>query len=418
MSRKFKPINLLAVDLDMGAPLRVGRLAYVDREILFEFDPEFPIDALNISPFLLKTTPGSSIIKGPERNFDGLHGVFNDSLPDGWGRLLMDRKLRDLGIRPDQLTPLDRLAWIGSKGMGALSYHPEHPELADGNIRVQVDLDEVAEASRIVLEDRPEAIFDYLLQVGGSPQGARPKALIGLASDGSSIIHGEENLPEGYAHWLVKFGTQYDIPESGLVEQAYADMAREAGVVMPDTRILPSLNGPGYFAVRRFDRDGNRRVHMHSICGLLHADFRVPSIGYEELLKATQVLTRRQPDVEQMFLRMVFNVYAHNRDDHTKNHSFLMDRSGEWRLSPAYDVIFSDGPGGEHTLDIAGKGKNPGLEDIQKVGAAVGISKAVMSESVDRVRAAVGRWGEFADKNDVPKRVADEIAAVLFCMKS
>jgi serine/threonine-protein kinase HipA len=412
MSGKFKPINLLSVDLNMDEPLRVGRLAYVDREILFEFDPEFPVDTLNISPFQLKPTPGSSIIKGPERNFEGLHGVFNDSLPDGWGRLLMDRKLRDLGIRPNQLTPLDRLAWIGSKGMGALSYHPEHPELVKGDTR-PCDLDEVAEASRIVLEDSPEAVFDYLLRVGGSPQGARPKALIGRAMDGCSIIHGEENLPEGYEHWLVKFGSQQDIPETGLIEQAYADMARAAGVVMPETKVFPSQNGPGYFGVKRFDRDGNRRIHMHTLCGLLHADFRLPSIGYEELLKATQVLGRRQPDVEQMFLRMVFNVYAHNRDDHTKNHSFLMDRSGEWRLSPAYDVIFSDGPGGEHTLDIAGSGKNPGLEDIRKVGDAVGISKATMAESVDRVRASVDRWDEFADKNDVPRKVTAEIASVL-----
>ncbi len=413
MSGKFKPINLLAVDLEIGEPLRVGRLAYIDREIIFEFDPEFPVDTLNLSPFLLKPALGSSIIRGPEGHFEGLHGVFNDSLPDGWGRLLMDRKLRDMGIRPSQLTPLDRLAWIGSKGMGALSYRPEHPELTKGDARTWVDLDEVAEASRIVLEDRPEAVFDYLLQVGGSPQGARPKALVGLALDGSSIMHGEENLPEGYEHWLVKFGAHGDISEVGLIEKSYADMAQEAGVLMPATKVLPSKSGPGYFGIKRFDRNGNRRIHMHTICGLLHADFRLPSIGYEELLKATQVLTRRQSDVEQMFLRMVFNVCAHNRDDHTKNHSFLMDQTGDWRLSPAYDVIFSDGPGGEHTLDIAGEGKNPGLKDIRKVGATVGLSKATIAECVDRVMASVSKWTQIADKNGIPKKVADEIASVL-----
>jgi len=413
MSSQFKPINLLTVCLDLGESLRVGRLAYINREIIFEFDPGFPVETLKISPFQLKTSPGSSIIKGPVRDFEGLHGVFNDSLPDGWGRLLMDRKLRDIGMRSNQLTPLDRLAWIGTKGMGALSYHPEHPELAKKGTQTGLDLDEIAEASQIVLNDSPEAVFDYLLQVGGSPQGARPKALIGLALDGSSIIHGEEKLPEGYEHWLVKFGSQHDLPESGLIEQAYADMAREAGVVMPATKILPANKGPGYFGVKRFDRNGNRRIHMHTLCGLLHADFRLPSIGYEELLKATQTLTRQKPDVEQMFLRMVFNVYAHNRDDHTKNHSFLMDSTGEWRLSPAYDVTFSEGPGGEHTLDIAGEGKNPGLEDIQKVGRSAGISKATMSECVDKVRTSVDKWDEFADKNGLPKRIADEYASVL-----
>ena len=327
----------------------------------------------------------------------------------------MDRKLRDLDIRPNQLTPLDRLAWIGSKGMGALCYHPEHPELTKNSNPAQIDLDGIAEASRIVLEDSPEAVFDYLLQVGGSPAGARPKALIGLASDGSSIIHGEENLPEGYEHWLVKFGTQSDTPETGLIEQAYADMARAAGVIMPDTKVLPSNNGPGYFGIKRFDREGNRRIHMHTICGLVHADFRLPSIGYEELLKATQALTRRQPDVEQMFTRMVFNVYAHNRDDHTKNHSFLMDHKGEWRLSPAYDVMFSDGPGGEHTLDVAGEGKNPTLADIQKVGATVGISKSTMAKCVDLVGSSIDRWSEFANKNCVPEK---QIAAIASAFSS
>jgi serine/threonine-protein kinase HipA len=190
-------------------------------------------------------------------------------------------------------------------------------------------------------------------------------------------------------------------------------MAREAGVVMPDSKIFPSNDGPGYFGVKRFDRDGNRRIHMHTICGLLHADFRLPSIGYEELLKATQTLTRQHSDVEQMFLRMVFNVCAHNRDDHTKNHSFLMNSHGEWRLSPAYDVTFSDGPGGEHTLDIAGEGKNPSLEDIQNVGCSVGISKVIMAECVDRVRASIDKWSEFADRNGLPKRIADECASGL-----
>jgi serine/threonine-protein kinase HipA len=150
---------------------------------------------------------------------------------------------------------------------------------------------------------------------------------------------------------------------------------------------------------------------MHTACGLLHADFRLPSIGYEELLKATQALTRHQLDVEQMFIRMVFNVYAHNRDDHTKNHGFLMDNNGEWRLSPAYDVTFSDGPGGEHTLDIAGEGKNPGLKDIQKVGLSIGLSNATITECVDRVRVAVNKWSEFAERNGIPKKLAEKFTS-------
>jgi len=410
---KFSPITLLSVDLELGEPIRVGRLAFFERQIVFEFDENFPADTLNISPFMLRPSPGSTLIKGPDRLFDGLHGVFNDSLPDGWGRLLIDRKLREVGIRQSQLTPLDRLAWIGSRGMGALTYKPEHPALADGDGQKFTDLDAIADAARVVLEDSPEAVFDQLLEVGGSPGGARPKALIDVSVDGATVIHGESDLPDGYDHWLVKFGAREDVPEIGRIEQAYADMAAEAGVTMPETRVFPSKSGPGYFGIKRFDRNGCRRWHMHTICGLLHADFRLPSIGYEELLKATMALTRQQPDLEQMFTRMVFNVYAHNRDDHTKNHSFLMDASGEWRLSPAYDVVFSDGPGGEHSLDIGGEGTAPGEADIQKVGKSVGLSKAFIADCIDKVRTSVDQWATFADRHGVPRKLTSEIASVL-----
>ncbi|MGE4299099.1 MAG: type II toxin-antitoxin system HipA family toxin [Desulfovibrionaceae bacterium] len=409
---RYEPIRLLNVELDMGTSIHVGRLAWVDGEILFEFDRSFPIERLDISPFKLRPTPGSSVIKAPPRPFEGLHGIFNDSLPDGWGRLLMDRKLREVGIRPGQLTPLDRLAWVGSRGMGALCYRPEHPALG-GKDDTPLDLDRLAGEARLVLADSPEAVFDRLLNVGGSPGGARPKALVGVSEDGSRLIHGADSLPEGYAHWLVKFGAREDAREAGSIEMAYAEMAQVAGVAMPETRLFPSNDGPGYFGIRRFDRDGNRRIHMHTISGLLHADFRLPSMDYTDLLKATFLLTRRQPDVDQMFTRMAFNVLAHNRDDHTKNHSFLMDSDGEWRLSPAYDVTFSDGPGGEQSLAVAGEGRNPGVKDLRTVGKAVGIAKATVEERIERALDAVRRWPEFAGKHGVGKRRSEEISAEL-----
>lgn len=404
MSKGVNHIPLLTVDLDFSEPVRVGRLAYVNRVIVFEFDKDFPLDKLNISPFYLKPPLTGSIIKGPERFFDGLHGVFNDSLPDGWGRLLMGRMLSKLDIRSRQLTSLDRLAWVGSRGMGALVYKSEQPDLLEFDDNGNINLDEMAEAVRIVLEDRPEAVFDELLKVGGSPGGARPKALVGLSPDGKTMIHGEDQLDDGYEYWLVKFCGVDDSPETGLIEKAYADMAVAAGIDMPETRVFPSNNGPGYFGIKRFDRDTDGRKHMHTVCGLLNADFRLPSIGYEALLKATSALTRHQDDVSQMFLRMVFNVFAHNRDDHTKNHAFLMDETGEWRLSPAYDIVFSDGPGGEHTLDIGGEGCNPGIDDIRRVGENLKFDKKVVEESISKVRAAVDLWPSFAGDNDVSEK--------------
>ncbi|BDQ35462.1 type II toxin-antitoxin system HipA family toxin [Pseudodesulfovibrio portus] len=411
MSKCVNHIQLLTVYLDFNEPVRIGRLAYVNREIVFEFDKNFPVDELNISPFHLKPSLTGGIIKGPERLFEGLHGVFNDSLPDGWGRLLMDRTLSRLDIRPGQVTPLDRLAWVGSRGMGALVYKPEHPNLSEYDDNGNINLDEMAEAVKLVLEDSPEAVFKELLKVGGSPGGARPKALVGLSPDGRTMIHGEDQLDEGYEYWLVKFCGVDDSPETGLIEKAYADMAVVAGIDMPETRVFPSNNGPGYFGIKRFDRGADGRKHMHTACGLLNADFRLPSIGYEDLLKATSALTRHQEDVNQMFLRMVFNVFAHNRDDHTKNHAFLMDETGEWRLSPAYDMVFSDGPGGEHALDVGGEGRNPGIDDIRRVGKNLKLGKKVVEGAISQVRAAVDLWPSFAGGNGVSEKTIQAISS-------
>lgn len=396
MKPTLSPITLLHVLLDFGSkPVPVGRLALLNREIVFEFTPDFLVDTLKISPLKLRANEGHSIISGPPEPFEGLHGVFSDSLPDGWGRLLVDRKVKELGILPSQLTPLDRLAWVGTRGMGALIYQPER-QFTQGRLCEHVDLDELAEASRQVLEDVPDAVFDHLLMAGGSPQGARPKALIGLSEDKSTAIYGIERLPADYQHWLVKFADPQESSETGLIEKAYADMARDAGIDISETVVLSSNSSPGYFATRRFDRDRDRRLHMHTAAGMLNADFRVPSIGYVELLKLVSFVTRDQAAVGQMFLRMVFNVVAHNRDDHSKNHAFLMNEFGHWSLSPAYDVTFSKGPGGEHTMDVAGEGREPSLAHILKVATSVGLSQSVAEGALEKVTDIVSRWPDYA----------------------
>ena len=408
---RFRPISLLHVEVEPGGSrLSVGRLAWRDRVAYFEYDPAFLARGMELSPFRLRLAPG--VVEGPTRPFDGLHGLFNDSLPDGWGRLLMDRRLHQLGLHPGQLTPLDRLAWVGARGMGALIYRPEHPPLArDGD--PAIDLDKLAEEAGRVLDDSPRAVLDELLTVGGSPHGARPKALVGLSADHSRLIHGVGEVPDGFAHWLVKFRAAGDPIDVGAVEHAYAAMAREAGVDMPPTMLFPAKKGPGFFGAMRFDREHNQRVHTHTACGLLNASHVHPSLGYSDLLKATRSLVRHQAAVEQMFVRMVFNVLAFNRDDHTKNHSFLMRPDGTWRPSPAYDVTFSMGHGGEHALDVAGEGRNPGLEHILRVADEVGIGRAKANEIVDRVRPAVARWPEFADISGVSRQSAASIDRTL-----
>jgi serine/threonine-protein kinase HipA len=334
--------------------------------------------------------------------------AFNDGLPDGWGRLLRDRKLRQLNIQPQLLTQLDRLAWVGSRGMGALVYRPEHDALVKDTNDV-IDLDRLSEQSRKVLDDNPRAVLDELYKVGGSPQGARPKALVGYTPGIERLISGVDDLPSGYEHWLVKFPASSDTIDTGAIEQAYADMARSAGVIMPPTMLFPAKKGPGYFGTKRFDRDGNSRIHMHAVSGLLNADHTFSSITYEDLLKVTLLLTRRQAEQEQVFLRMIFNVLAHNRDDHTKNHSFLMSQTGQWSASPAYDVTFSEGPDGEHSLLIANEGRRPGEGHILQVAKAIGIDHKFAHAAIERVRNAVDGWPKFAAQTGVSRSMKAEI---------
>lgn len=411
--RKFLPITLLNVEMAIGGVMcSVGRLGKTRHGILFEYDPAFPRKTCDISPIRLREPAGSTAIPAPRQPFEGLHGVFDDSLPDGWGRLLMDRKLLDLEINPQLISPLDRLAWIGTRGMGALCYRPEHALLGkddDG----PVDLDRLAEKSRKVLAGSDKEVIDDLLRAGGSPGGVRPKALVGRSEDGRQLIHGIDDLPEGFSHWLVKFRAGEDAFDMGAVEHAYALMAREAGVDIPETTLLPSKTGPGHFAVRRFDRRGNRRVHMHTVAGLLDATHRMPSITYEDLLKVTMRLTRDQRQVDQMFVRMVFNVLAHNRDDHTKNHAFLMDPDGSWTVSPAYDLTFSSGAGGEHALSVGGEGARPGETHIRAAARTGGVSDDIVAACIDRTRAAVERWPEFAAAAGVSKKMAAAVSRTL-----
>lgn len=403
MNIRFEPIRLVSVEMKLGGVLRpVGRLAWVERRILFEYDETFPRRKLDISPFKLREAPPSKIIPAPAQPFEGLHGVFDDSLPDGWGRLLMDRKLAAIGIHPTQLTPLDRLAWVGTRGMGALQYRPGHPQLFPGRDG-PIDLDHLAAKSRQVLNDSPKAVLDELLRAGGTPGGARPKALVCLSPDGARLVHGMDDVPDGYSDWIVKFRAREEGIDAGAIEYAYSLMARVAGVDMPDTMLFPARKGPGHFGARRFDRDRQRRIHMHTAAGLLHASHRMPSLDYGELLKATRALTRQQGQVERMFARMVFNVFSQNRDDHTKNHGFLMDENGTWQVSPAYDLTHNAGMGGEHALAVAGEARTPGVKHILVVAKAVGVPDATAKRLIDQVKDAVDRWPRIASDAGVAK---------------
>ena len=385
------------VGLNFGAGINpVGRLAINNRQIYFQYHNSFIEQNLNISPFHLPLK--SNIFSFDYTLFEGLGGVFNDSLPDGWGRLLFDRFARSSGVLPSDIAPLDRLTHIGLNGLGALVYEPYHniQESSDN-----INLDKLAEQAREVLEGTSDEVLQDLLSLNGSSAGARPKALIGLNNDYKKIIHGTHDLPDEYAPWIVKFRNSQDGYDAGAIEYVYALMAKKAGILMPDVNLFPAKKGSGYFAVKRFDRNGKQRFHMHTACGLLHSDFRVPSLDYEDLIALTSALTKDAREIEKLYRLAVFNVLAHNRDDHSKNFSFLMDAKGEWKLSPAYDLTFSSGPHGEQSTMVMGEGRNPSVDHLVKLGYEAKISKARITEIIDQTQTALASWKVLAKKHGV-----------------
>jgi len=273
-----------------------------------------------------------------------------------------------------------------------------------------VDLGWFADLATSMAEDATVEDLRRARAATGGSAGARPK-FVALLDGQTGRLRDHRRSPEpGERRVLIKHRATTDSPTAVEEEEAYAQMARAANIALPWTMVLRSGRGDAFLAVERFDRRGTGRVHMHTAAGLLDVDFRQPSVDYGNLLKLVRWTTRHAGDQDEMFRRMAFNVLAHNRDDHLKNHAFLMDASGRWRLSPAYDLSFSDGPGGEHHLAIAGEGRRPGLTHIEAVGRALGMKPAAIAALVDPVRAAIADWPRHADAAGVPSRRAHQIA--------
>jgi serine/threonine-protein kinase HipA len=406
-------VNALEVRFTLSpleVPRLVGTLLDQGGRIFFEYAETWLKTGLNLSPFRLPFEPG--VFEHRDRAFGPLPGLFADSLPDGWGLLLLDRHFRRLGREPSSLGPLERLAWLGTGTMGALTYHP--PAGAGGDAGGTVDLEALARQSQALLSGRSSEVLPQLLRAGGSPGGARPKILVGYQAGGDELLSGADDVPEGFEHWMIKFPAREDPPDAGAAEYAYSLMARAAGLDMPTTRLFETPEGGRYFGVKRFDRERHRRCHVHSFGNLIQADFRIPSCDYLDLLQAAAVLTRDHGEVLKALRLMVFNVCAHNRDDHAKNFAFRLDHgTGAWSMSPAFDLSFSPGPGGEHTMTVAGEGRSPGASHILRAGLARDVSRAEALAVMDEVRAAVARWPEFAGLAGVGKARVRQIQGTL-----
>ena len=396
----------------------VGKLAINDRQdIRFQYDGKWLENGFPLAPLGLPFTSEVQASPHPDM-FDRLHGPFYDSLPDGWGLLLMDRAFKSQkGLDPHQITTLMRLAYIGRRGMGALEYEPEI--LAD-HADPSINLAQIAENIEQIMSGESAEVLERLRIDGGSPGGARPKVAIAFSEDMKHCISGASRIPDDYSHWIVKFrsdpkGPNGDPMDAGRIEAAYADMARAAGIDMPKTSLIPILargREELFFAVKRFDRDVNRKIHMLSASGMLYASHRMPSLDYDEgVLQSVAVVTKSKNEIEKAFKVMLFNVLAHNKDDHAKNFAFLFDRRiGTWKFSPAFDLTFNHGMNGHHSTSIHGSTR-PHREDIQKVAKSHRLSR--WNEALDQVRAATTQWAFFASQYGLSRSRTLEIQKAL-----
>ena len=368
------------ISLDEVIP--VGTLYQKGRDTAFEYAPSFLARGINPAPFRLPVKEGVNVFdwSGGMETF----GMFEDSLPDGWGRRLVDVMFKKRNGRLPIV--LERLACVGTCGMGALIYEPEEKvECGD----VEFDLAKIAEDAIAFDAGLAEEVLPQVRRAGGSSGGARPKAFVGFnPSTGEVCAEGNE-LPEGYEHWMVKFNTAHDGVMAGEREWRYYQMAISAGVQMAPCRLIKTKAGD-FFATKRFDRtDDGRRLHLASAAGLLHANFRVPGDEYGVLFKLTDALTRDYSAKMELFGRVTLNVLAHNRDDHLKNFAFLMDENGKWTLAPFFDFTYSEGPNGWHTLSVAGEGANPGEADLLRLARDVGLADKDAQCIIEKVRSAV-----------------------------
>jgi serine/threonine-protein kinase HipA len=385
----------------------VGKLAVAGRSFVFQYEPSFLGLNLAISPLRLPLRPGVQVHDGQGRM--EIFGVFEDSMPDSWGRRLVDRHFqRTLGRPPGVL---ERLAYLGERAMGALTYHP--PQDLTPLPAHELDLAGLAVQAWDFDTDQIEDALPELRRLGGTSGGARPKVLVGLPEPGRSpkqnILPGDGDLPADYTHWIIKFNSRADGPDAGPLEFAYAEMAAAAGAEVPEHRLMQTTIG-SFFAARRFDRPTpGRRLHLHSAAGLLHADFRTPGDEYDMLFRLAESLTRDYAQKRELFRRACLNVLACNRDDHLKNFAFLMGPDGVWRLAPLYDFTFHAGPNGWQTLSVAGEGQNPGREHLLKLATQVDLRPRDATEIIEQVRGAIAGFGKLATKLKLSKLTTDRV---------
>lgn len=416
-----------------GTP--IGAIAWdPDRELgIFEYDPSFLDSGVEIAPLTLPLRAGRFSFPELSRStFKGLPGLLADSLPDKFGNLLIDQWLASRGRTAASFNPVERLCYLGTRGMGALEFRPV---LLPDRPPERLELESLLALARDVLNARaglnarmkdPDRALAAILRVGTSAGGARAKAVISWHPVTGEIRSGQVDPPDGFEPWLLKFdGVDGNADKEladpagfGRIEYAYHLMARAAGITMMDCRLLEE-HGRAHFMTRRFDRlpDG-KKLHLQSLCGMAHFDFnQAGAYSYEQAFLTARQLGLPHPDLAELFRRAVFNVMGRNQDDHTKNLAFLMDRRGVWSLAPAYDLAFAHNPAGQwtsrHQMSLAGKRDDFAPADLLLAGAAASLKPGQAKSIIRAVHAAVKRWPEFAEAAGVPAAQRDAVLSGL-----
>ena len=411
---------------------RIGTVSWVaERSIgVFQYDPEFVAAGIEISPIVLpvREEPYSFPALNAE-TFKGLPGMVCDSLPDTFGNSLIDVWLAETGQPREYFNPVDRLCYVGKRGIGALEYSPT---LRD-ECQIEVKIAQLADTIDRVFDDRSsldgrlfgnddQDALESVLSVGTSAGGARAKAVLSWNPATGRFRSGQINVPVGYEHWLLKFdgissdrNNEWTVPQGhGRIEFAYYLMARQSGIEMSECQLYHE-GGRSHFMTRRFDRDSDgRKIHMQSLGALRHYDFNQPrSYAYEQVMQTIRALGLGMSTIEQQFRRTVFNIVGRNQDDHVKNIAFLMDQNGNWSLSPAYDVVYAYHPTAlwacDHQMSVGGKRDNFDMEDLLNFAEFSGLKKPAARRIIAEIISVVCQWPQFAKEAGVDEKTIERI---------
>jgi serine/threonine-protein kinase HipA len=374
----------------------LGVLADNGTDLLFEYSAEARAQQLELSP--IKLALRAQAYGGFPHTQDRLPGLIADCLPDGWGRVLMDKLFRREGRNPGTLSPLDRLAWIGDRGLGALVFEPAtRAGLPEEDLKLLT----LAQEARAVIRGRDGEALREMALLGGSPQGARPKVLVHYDPGTGSVCSVAQ---PNHDPWLIKFQAPREHKEVCAIEALYATLARKAGLQVPETRYFELDRTLAAFGIARFDIESGERVPVLTLAGALDADFRIPSvIDYSLFLRVVRHLSRDEREVRKAYGRALFNVIFNNRDDHAKNFSFRLSRTRQWQLSPAYDLTYSEGPGGEHQMDVCGEGRAIGRAHLLRLAKDSGLDAKWALTQIEAVCALAGQFKTFAKDQPIRK---------------